>query len=276
MTTVPAHSLSAPARAFVIAAARFMPGVCGVLMSSSFACTTRTPRCFHFDSLSMCGLLAALVCVCSTRPEGNSLVRLELSVVCVVPPFKAAFHGFPTTARSQRRHPGSGVADLCRIGRPGFPQARRHRGDQAQPGRARKVEPPARRDLPQGGESVQRGRGPAEHRLQRRAGRHGQMGQVGNLSMTSLSLRESVLAFMTSNPTAWRIKALAAKLGVGVQRMGLELSQLNAEGKLVSCTVRTPGRQPEEEYRIAATEQKMDPHHFVISRKTNVRLRGAG
>src|SRR5713101_632936 len=77
--------------------------------------------------------------------------------------------------------------------------------------------------------------------------------------MTSLSLRESVLAFMTSNPTAWRIKALAAELGVGVQRMGLELSQLNAEGKLVSCTVRAPGRQPEEEYRIAATEQKMDP-----------------
>ena len=62
--------------------------------------------------------------------------------------------------------------------------------------------------------------------------------------MTSLSLRESVLAFMTSNPTAWRIKALAAKLGVGVQRMGLELSQLNAEGKLVSCTVRLPAGSP--------------------------------
>src|SRR5256885_4689200 len=91
--------------------------------------------------------------------------------------------------------------------------------------------------------------------------------------MTSPSLRESVLAFMTSNPTAWRIKAVAAKLGVGVQRMGFELSQLNAEGKLVSCTVKAPGRQPEEEYRIAATEQRVDPHHFVISRKTNVRLR---
>jgi len=94
--------------------------------------------------------------------------------------------------------------------------------------------------------------------------------------MTSLSLRESVLDFMTSNPTAWRIEALAAKLGVGVQRMGQELSRLNAEGKLVSCTVRVPGRRPEEEYRIAAPEQKLDPHHFVISRKTNVRLRGAG
>src|SRR5438477_286903 len=95
-------------------------------------------------------------------------------------------------------------------------------------------------------------------------------------AMTSPSLRESVLAFMTSNPTAWRIKAVAAKLGVGVQRMGFELSQLNAEGKLVSCTVKAPGRQPEEEYRIAATEQRVDPHHFVISRQTTVRLRGAG
>lgn len=93
--------------------------------------------------------------------------------------------------------------------------------------------------------------------------------------MTSLSLRESVLDFMTANPTTWRIGALAAKLGVGVQRVGLELSRLNAEGKLVSCTVRAPGRRPEEEYRIAATEQKLDPHHFVISRKNNVRLRGA-
>ncbi|HMH17280.1 MAG TPA: hypothetical protein VK572_03930 [Burkholderiales bacterium] len=92
--------------------------------------------------------------------------------------------------------------------------------------------------------------------------------------MTVLSLRESVLDFMTSNPIAWRIKPLAAKLGVGVERMGIELSRLNAEGKLVSCTVSAPGRRPEEEYRIAAIEQKMDPHHFVISRKTNVRLRG--
>ena len=92
--------------------------------------------------------------------------------------------------------------------------------------------------------------------------------------MTSLSLRESVLDFMTSNPTAWRIEALAAKLGVGVQRMGQELSRLNAEGKLVSCTVSAPGRTPQEEYRIAAIEQKANPHHFVISRKTNVRLRG--
>jgi uncharacterized RmlC-like cupin family protein len=34
MTTVPAQSFSAPARAWVMAAARFIPGVCGVLISS--------------------------------------------------------------------------------------------------------------------------------------------------------------------------------------------------------------------------------------------------
>src|ERR1700720_3763177 len=51
MTTVPAHSFSAPARAAVIAAARFMPGVCGVLTSSSLECTTRTPCRRHFDSV---------------------------------------------------------------------------------------------------------------------------------------------------------------------------------------------------------------------------------
>ena len=92
--------------------------------------------------------------------------------------------------------------------------------------------------------------------------------------MTTTALRESVLEFMTTNPTAWRIKALAAKLGVGAKLVELELSRLNAEGKLVSCTVSAPGRLPQEEYRIAAIEQKLDPHHFVISRKTNVRLRG--
>src|ERR1022692_414493 len=49
MTTVPAQSFSAPARAGVIAAARFMPGVCAVLLSSSLECTTRTPCSRHFD-----------------------------------------------------------------------------------------------------------------------------------------------------------------------------------------------------------------------------------
>src|ERR1700730_5157904 len=51
MTTVPAHNFSAPARAAVMAAARFIPGVCGVLTSSSSACTTRTPCRRHFDAV---------------------------------------------------------------------------------------------------------------------------------------------------------------------------------------------------------------------------------
>lgn len=87
------------------------------------------------------------------------------------------------------------------------------------------------------------------------------------------SLRESVLDFMTSNPVAWRTKALAVKLGVDVMRLGPELLQLNVEGKLVSCTVTAPGRRTQEEYRIAAILLKPNPREFVISRATNVRLR---
>jgi predicted ArsR family transcriptional regulator len=85
--------------------------------------------------------------------------------------------------------------------------------------------------------------------------------------VTNPTLRQSLLDFMTTNPTTWRIDVLAAQLGVGVQRMGLELSQLSAEGKLVSCTVSAPGRRPEEEYRIAAIEQKLATHRFVVTRR---------
>src|SRR5690242_10000817 len=53
MTTVPAHSFSAPIRAWLIAAARVMPGVCAVFKSSWFDFTTRTPWCIHFDSTAM-------------------------------------------------------------------------------------------------------------------------------------------------------------------------------------------------------------------------------
>src|SRR5258706_5303047 len=101
ITTVPAQSFSAPARAFVIAAARLMPGVWGVLMSNSFACTTRTPRCFHFDSVSMPGLLYP-------PDEGNSLVRLELSVVCVVSPLQGGIMASPTQPAGN-----PGIADLA-------------------------------------------------------------------------------------------------------------------------------------------------------------------
>lgn len=40
---VPAHKVFAPAFAYVIAAARVMPDVCGVFMSISSACTIVTP-----------------------------------------------------------------------------------------------------------------------------------------------------------------------------------------------------------------------------------------
>src|SRR3970282_270560 len=53
ITTLPAHSFSAPARAWVIAAARFMPGVCGVFTSSSLEWTTRTPSNFHLGAVKV-------------------------------------------------------------------------------------------------------------------------------------------------------------------------------------------------------------------------------
>src|ERR1700716_1106737 len=43
MVTVPAHSVRAPARAWSIAAARDIPGVCAVFASSSSEWTMRTP-----------------------------------------------------------------------------------------------------------------------------------------------------------------------------------------------------------------------------------------
>jgi hypothetical protein len=47
MCTVPAQSFCAPVRAKLIAALRFMPGVCAVFGSSWSAGTTRTPSCFQ-------------------------------------------------------------------------------------------------------------------------------------------------------------------------------------------------------------------------------------
>ena len=90
--------------------------------------------------------------------------------------------------------------------------------------------------------------------------------------MTTQSLRDNLLAFMTCNPTAWGTRELAAQLRVSVEVIGHELARLGAEGKLVSCTVVAAGHQPQKEYRIAAVEQKHGPHQFVISKKTNVRF----
>src|SRR4051812_38360923 len=65
MCTVPAHSFWAPTRARVIAAARSMPGVCAVLVSSEPPGTTRTPVCFHPSvgtSCSLSGIVATPRC----------------------------------------------------------------------------------------------------------------------------------------------------------------------------------------------------------------------
>lgn len=80
-------------------------------------------------------------------------------------------------------------------------------------------------------------------------------------------VRERVLDFMKSNPTAWRPKALAAKLGIKIEPLREELLRLQDEGKLVSCIVSAPNRPPQEEYRIAANALAVDLRKFVISTK---------
>jgi len=68
------HSFCAPAVAVVIAAARFMPAVCGVFGSRSQAWTTRIPSCFQRSSL-----------ILVVRPEGRRLFRSEFA------PMKVAY-----------------------------------------------------------------------------------------------------------------------------------------------------------------------------------------
>ena len=91
--------------------------------------------------------------------------------------------------------------------------------------------------------------------------------------MTTRPLRASVLDFMTSNPVPWRTQDLAAKLGVDAKLLGLELSHLNAEGELVSCTVEAPGSQPQREYRIAANVLKLSASYIAIRKEANARSR---
>src|SRR5258708_38895209 len=77
MTTVPAQSFSAPARAWVIAAARFMPGVWAVLMSSSFERTTRTPSNFHLGLEPAMGNLYSRIMLMK-----RSLAALAFALAC--------------------------------------------------------------------------------------------------------------------------------------------------------------------------------------------------
>ena len=57
MVTVPAQSLRAPLRAKFMAAARFMPGVEGTLVSSESLGTTWTPVCFQASEVGGSGFV---------------------------------------------------------------------------------------------------------------------------------------------------------------------------------------------------------------------------
>jgi len=91
---------------------------------------------------------------------------------------------------------------------------------------------------------------------------------VADRALAAQRVRERVLEFMKSNPTAWRAKTLAARLGIKVEHLRAELNRLHGEGKLVSCTVSAPNQRPQEEYRIAANALPFNLRQFVISKKT--------
>ena len=82
---MPAHNLLAPALAWVIAAARVMPDVCGVFKSSSSECTILTP-CFTQSIgkplVELCIFVAAKPCAeriqMGSSPEGRSTLWPEL------------------------------------------------------------------------------------------------------------------------------------------------------------------------------------------------------
>src|ERR1700730_15033588 len=75
MVTVPAHNLFAPVRACVMAAARFMPSVCGVLESSWSARTIFTPC----SRQSIFGTLLAMINYIACRLRGKGVaVRTEV------------------------------------------------------------------------------------------------------------------------------------------------------------------------------------------------------
>ena len=100
---------------------------------------------------------------------------------------------------------------------------------------------------------------------------------VGDRGLPAQSVRERVLEFMQSHPTAWRAKPLAAKLRIKVELLRAELLRLQREGMLVSCTVSAPNRQPQEEYRIAAHARVVDLYKFTIGKKeTSRRSRPTG
>src|SRR5215475_6664050 len=74
MLTVPAQIFWAPTRARLMAAARFMPGVCAVLTSREFAGITRTPCVFQ----SICSLISASLAL---WPDVSDAVQRLLDIV---------------------------------------------------------------------------------------------------------------------------------------------------------------------------------------------------
>src|SRR6185503_19347250 len=68
-----------------MAAARFMPGVCAVLMSSSPACTTRTPSYFQRGSVGLgIGTLAATICRLYCRTMMTLLLSWLVNTVSLI------------------------------------------------------------------------------------------------------------------------------------------------------------------------------------------------
>jgi hypothetical protein len=102
MVTVPAHSLFAPVRACVMAAARFMPGVYGVLGSSWSARIIFTPC----SRQSTFGTLLAMVhyFACGLRRKGPSRGRRRISPQGVWLPSSTL--------------PSPHLYDVCRAARP--------------------------------------------------------------------------------------------------------------------------------------------------------------
>src|SRR4029078_7693971 len=77
MCTVPAQIFCAPTRAKLIAAARFMPGVCGVLVSSWSPGMTLTPC--SFQSTCACSLISQSPTVERLGHRGPTIHRQYLA-----------------------------------------------------------------------------------------------------------------------------------------------------------------------------------------------------
>jgi hypothetical protein len=74
MVTVPAQSFRAPTRSPLIAAARCMPGVWAVLVSSASPGTTRTPPVRQSGAGSPLARMASQVCMTATLRRDRPVI----------------------------------------------------------------------------------------------------------------------------------------------------------------------------------------------------------